>query len=221
MSTILQIEKRTVEGKKVKTLRNKGITPIHLYGSNVESSSMQADFKALIDALNETGFSIPITLADGKNEVLAFARNVQRHPLTEQILHVDFQIVNKEDEVEIEVPVNLLGESPAVKNLGGILIKLMETIKISSKVDQVPESIDLDIEGLESLEQSLLVSEIEVPDGVKVITDDTFAIARVIPPRIEVEETEEVEDSLASDSDQESDGDSQDSQDSDNSGNKE
>jgi len=221
MSTILQIQKRTVEGKKVKTLRNIGITPIHLYGSKVESSSMQADFKALINALNETGFSIPITLADGENEVLAFARNVQRHPLTEQILHVDFQVVNKEDEVEIEVPVNLLGESPAVKNLGGILIKLMETIKISSKVDQVPESIDLDIEGIESLEQSLLVSDIEVPDGVKVITDDTFAIARVIPPRIEVEETEEVEDSLASDSDQESDGDSQDSQDSDNSGNKE
>lgn len=219
MSTILQIEKRTVEGKKVKTLRNKGITPIHLYGSNVESSSMQADFKALIDALNETGFSIPITLADGKNEVLAFARNVQRHPLTEQILHVDFQIVNKEDEVEVEVPINLLGESPAVKNLGGILIKLMETIKISSKVDQVPESIDLDIEGLESLEQSLLVSEIEVPDGVKVITDDTFAIARVIPPRIEVEEVDEVEGSL--DSDQESDGDSEDSQDSDNPDNKE
>jgi large subunit ribosomal protein L25 len=218
MSTILQIQKRTVEGKKVKTLRNIGITPIHLYGSKVESSSMQADFKALINALNETGFSIPITLADGENEVLAFARNVQRHPLTEQILHVDFQVVNKEDEVEIEVPVNLLGESPAVKNLGGILIKLMETIKISSKVDQVPESIDLDIEGIESLEQSLLVSDIEVPDGVKVITDDTFAIARVIPPRIEVEETEEVEDSLASDSDQESDGDSQDS---DNPGNKE
>ena len=214
MSTILQIQKRTVEGKKVKTLRNIGITPIHLYGRNVESSSMQADFKALIDALNETGFSIPITLADGKNEFLAFARNVQRHPLTEQILHVDFQVVNKEDEVEIEVPVNLLGESPAVKNLGGILIKLMETIKISSKVDQVPESIDLDIEGIESLEQSLLVSDIEVPDGVKVITDDTFAIARVIPPRIETEETEEVESSLDSDSDQESDGDSEDSQDS-------
>jgi large subunit ribosomal protein L25 len=220
MSTILQIEKRTVEGKKVKTLRNKGITPIHLYGSDVESSSMQADFKALIDALNETGFSIPITLADGENEVLAFARNVQRHPLTEQILHVDFQVVNKEDEVEIEVPVNLLGESPAVKNLGGILIKLMETIKISSKVDQVPESIDLNIEGIESLEQSLLVSDIEVPDGVKVITDDTFAIARVIPPRIEVEEVDEVEDSLDSDSDQESD-EVEDSQDSDNPDSKE
>ncbi len=214
MSTILQIEKRTVEGKKVKTLRNKGIAPIHLYGSNVESSSMQADFKTLIDVLNETGFSIPITLAYGKNEVLAFARNVQRHPLTEQILHVDFQVVNKEDEVEIEVPVNLLGESPAVKNFGGILIKLLETIKISSKVDQVPESIDLGIDGLESLEQSLLVSDIEIPDGVKVITDDTFAIARVIPPRIEVEEVDEAEDSLESDSDQESDGDSEDSQDS-------
>ena len=197
MNKSLQIEKRTIEGKKVKTLRTQGITPIHLYGSGIESLSMQADFKDLIDVLNNNGFSIPITLNDGKNDILVFARGVQRHPLTEEILHVDFQVVSKDDEVEIEVPVNLSGESPAVKNLGGILIKLLETIKISSKVDKVPESIELDISGIESLEQSLLVSEIKVPEGVEIITDETFAIARVIPPRIEVEE-EEVEDPEAS-----------------------
>ncbi|MFL2767857.1 MAG: 50S ribosomal protein L25 [Dehalococcoidia bacterium] len=188
MNKSLQIEKRTIEGKKVKTLRTQGITPIHLYGSGIESLSMQADFKDLISVLNDNGFSIPITLNDGENDILVFARNVQRHPLTEEILHVDFQVVSKDDEVEIEVPINLSGESPAVKNFGGILIKLLETIKISSKVDKVPESIELDIAVLESLEQSLLVSEIEVPEGVKIITDETFAIARVIPPRIEVEE---------------------------------
>jgi len=190
MSKTLQIQKRTIEGKKVKTLRTQGITPIHLYGSGVESSSMQADFKDLINVLNQSGFSVPITLNDGKNDILVFARNVQRHPLTEEILHVDFQVVSKDDEVEIEVPINLTGESPAVKNFGGILIKLLETIRISSKVDRVPESIDLDISVIESLEQSLLVNEIEVGEGVKIITDETFAIARVIPPRIEVEEEE-------------------------------
>ena len=190
MNKSLQIEKRTIEGKKVKTLRTQGITPIHLYGSGVESLSMQADFKDLISVLNDNGFSIPITLNDGQNDILVFARNVQRHPLTEEILHVDFQVVSKDDEVEIEVPINLSGESPAVKNFGGILIKLLETIKISSKVDKVPESIELDIAVLESLEQSLLVSDIEVPEGVEIITDETFAIARVIPPRIEVEEDE-------------------------------
>lgn len=190
MNKSLQIAKRTIEGKKVKTLRTQGITPIHLYGSGFESLSMQADFKDLINVLNENGFSIPITLNDGENDILVFARSVQRHPLTEEILHVDFQVVSKDDEVEIEVPINLSGESPAVKNFGGILIKLLETIKISSKVDKVPESIELDISVLESLEQSLLVSEINVPEGVEIITDETFAIARVIPPRIEVEEEE-------------------------------
>ena len=190
MNKSLQIAKRTIEGKKVKTLRTQGITPIHLYGSGFESLSMQADFKDLINVLNENGFSIPITLNDGENDILVFARNVQRHPLTEEILHVDFQVVSKDDEVEIEVPINLSGESPAVKNFGGILIKLLETIKISSKVDKVPKSIELDISVLESLEQSLLVSEINVPEGVEIITDETFAIARVIPPRIEVEEEE-------------------------------
>tara|TARA_Y100001970_G_scaffold217318_1_gene266155 strand:- start:372 stop:1028 length:657 start_codon:yes stop_codon:yes gene_type:complete len=204
MSKTLQIQKRTIEGKKVKTLRTQGITPIHLYGNGVESSSMQADFKDLINVLNQSGFSVPITLNDGKNDILVFARNVQRHPLTEEILHVDFQVVSKDDEVEIEVPINLTGESPAVKNFGGILIKLLETIRISSKVDRVPESIDLDISVIESLEQSLLVNEIEVGEGVKIITDETFAIARVIPPRIEVEEEDVDPDAIPEEGEDES-----------------
>ena len=219
MSKTLQIQTRTIEGKKVKTLRTQGITPIHLYGSGVESSSMQVDFKDLINVLNKSGFSVPITLNDGKNDILVFARKVQRHPLTEEILHVDFQVVSKDDEVEIEVPINLTGESPAVKNFGGILIKLLETIRISSKVDRVPESIDLDISVIESLEQSLLVSDIEVSEGVKIITDETFAIARVIPPRIEV--GEEVVDPDASPEDGEEETTDSDSDQSEDSGNTE
>ena len=196
MEAILQIQKRTTEGKKVKTLRNQGITPIHLYGSEFDSASMQVKMSELINILDLAGFSSPITLNDGKNDIIAFAREVQRHPLTEQILHVDFQIVGKDDQVEVEVPINLIGESPAVKNLGGVLIKLMETIRVSSKVDSVPKSLELDISVIESLEQSILVGEIEVAEGVQIVSDETFAVARVIPPRIEVEE-EELEADLA------------------------
>ena len=195
MEAILQIQKRTTEGKKVKTLRNQGITPIHLYGSEFDSASMQVKMSELINILNLAGFSSPITLNDGKNDIIAFAREVQRHPLTEQILHVDFQIVGKDDQVEVEVPINLIGESPAVKNLGGVLIKLMETIRVSSKVDSVPKSLELDISVIESLEQSILVGEIEIAEGVQIVSDETFAVARVIPPRIEVEE-EEVEEEI-------------------------
>lgn len=195
MEAVLQIQKRTTEGKKVKTLRNQGITPIHLYGSEFDSASMQVKMSELIDILNLAGFSSPITLNDGKNDIIAFAREVQRHPLTEQILHVDFQIVGKDDQVEVEVPINLIGESPAVKNLGGVLIKLMETIRVSSKVGSVPKSLELDISVIESLEQSILVGEIEIAEGVQIVSDETFAVARVIPPRIEVEE-EEVEEEI-------------------------
>ena len=167
----------------------------HLYGSEFDSASMQVKMSELIDILNLAGFSSPITLNDGKNDIIAFAREVQRHPLTEQILHVDFQIVGKDDQVEVEVPINLIGESPAVKNLGGVLIKLMETIRVSSKVDSVPKSLELDISVIESLEQSILVGEIEIAEGVQIVSDETFAVARVIPPRIEVEE-EEVEEEI-------------------------
>ena len=216
MEAILQIQKRTTEGKKVKTLRNQGITPIHLYGSEFDSASMQVKMSELINILDLAGFSSPITLNDGKNDIIAFAREVQRHPLTEQILHVDFQVVGKDDQVEVEVPINLTGESPAVKNLGGVLIKLMETIRVSSKVDSVPKSLELDISVIESLEQSILVGEIEVAEGVQIVSDETFAVARVIPPRIEVEEEAaeaeiaEGEESEGDESDDSSDADSDD-----------
>ena len=213
MEAILQIQKRTTEGKKVKTLRNQGITPIHLYGSEFDSASMQVKMSELIDILNLAGFSSPITLNDGKNDIIAFAREVQRHPLTEQILHVDFQIVGKDDQVEVEVPINLIGESPAVKNLGGVLIKLMETIRVSSKVDSVPKSLELDISVIESLEQSILVGEIEIAEGVQIVSDETFAVARVIPPRIEIEE-EEVDAELAEGEESEEGAESDDSADS-------
>ena len=213
MEAILQIQKRTTEGKKVKTLRNQGITPIHLYGSEFDSASMQVKMSELINILDLAGFSSPITLNDGKNDIIAFAREVQRHPLTEQILHVDFQIVGKDDQVEVEVPINLIGESPAVKNLGGVLIKLMETIRVSSKVDSVPKSLELDISVIESLEQSILVGEIEVAEGVQIVSDETFAVARVIPPRIEVEE-EEVDADLAEGEESEEGAESDDSADS-------
>ena len=213
MEAILQIQKRTIEGKKVKTLRNQGITPIHLYGSEFDSASMQVEMSELINILNLAGFSSPITLNDGKNDIIAFAREVQRHPLTEQILHVDFQIVGKDDQVEVEVPINLTGESPAVKNLGGVLIKLMETIRVSSKVNSVPKSLELDISVIESLEQSILVGEIEIAEGVQIVSDETFAVARVIPPRIEIEE-EEVDAELAEGEESEEGAESDDSADS-------
>ena len=82
-----------------------------------------------------------------------------------------------------------------MKNLGGVLIKLMETIRVSSKVDSVPKSLELDISVIESLEQSILVGEIEIAEGVQIVSDETFAVARVIPPRIKVEE-EEVEEEI-------------------------
>ena len=211
MEAILQIQKRTTEGKKVKTLRNQGIPPIHLYGSEFDSASMQVKMSELINILDLAGFSSPITLNDGKNDIIAFAREVQRHPLTEQILHVDFQVVGKDDHVEVEVPINLTGESPAVKNLGGVLIKLMETIRVSSKVDSVPKSLELDISVIESLEQSILVGEIEIAEGVQIVSDETFAVARVIPPRIEIEE-EEVEAELAEGEESEESDDSADSE---------
>ena len=213
MEAILQIQKRTTEGKKVKTLRNQGITPIHLYGSEFDSASMQVKMSELINILDLAGFSSPITLNDGKNDIIAFAREVQRHPLTEQILHVDFQVVGKDDQVEVEVPINLTGESPAVKNLGGVLIKLMETIRVSSKVDSVPKSLELDISVIESLEQSILVGEIEIAEGVQIVSDETFAVARVIPPRIEIEE-EEVDAELAEGEESEEGAESDDSADS-------
>ena len=191
----LSLSRRQITGKKVKTLRRKGIVPVHMYGSGTEALSLQTDALELQQLLPRVGTNVPLSirLEDDSGENICFVREVQRHPVTEEILHVDFLRVDVSQAIQAEVPVNVTGVSPAVRELNGTLLLQMQSILVEALPMNVPASFEVDISGLDDFEKAVYVGDVAVGSLVTLITGTDEMIARVSAPRIEVEAVEEEE----------------------------
>ena len=191
----LSLSRRQIIGKKVKTLRRKGIVPVHMYGSGTEALSLQTDALELQQLLPRVGTNVPLSIQveDDSGENICFVREVQRHPVTEEILHVDFLRVDVSQAIQAEVPINVTGVSPAVRDLNGTLLLQMQSILVEALPMNVPASFEVDISGLDDFEKAVYVGEVAVGSQVTLITGTDEMIARVSAPRIEVEAVEEEE----------------------------
>ena len=194
----ITLSPREVTGKKVSRLRQAGVVPVHLYGPDVDSASLQADMMTLRSVLISAGRNVPITVkVEGeKGEEICFVRETQVHPVTEALLHVDFYRVDVSQTVRAEVPIILEGEPPAVRNLGGILLKPFDTLEVEALPLDMPESFRVDVTILEDFAASVRVGDIEVAEGVNILRDSVEMIARVVAPRIDEEEVPETDEGL-------------------------
>lgn len=188
----LPVQPRTVLGKKVSTLRRQGLTPVHLYGSGGEPKALQVDSLVLRRILTHVGHNRPVeVITEGTGDrSLAFVREIQFHPLTLDVLHVDFFRVDVAATTTVDVPVELVGDSNAV-HLGGSLIQNLHTVSVEARPLDVPGSIQVDVSVLDDFDKNIRVSDIVVPEGVTVLTDGEQMIAHVAPPvGVEAEEAE-------------------------------
>ena len=114
----LPAAQRDVFGKKVKTLRKSGLIPLHLYGKGMPSRSLHGNSQEVAKAISRVGQHMPLNLQleDSSEPELVFVREVQYHPVTNQILHVDLVRVDVSQAITGEVPISLSGESPAVRS---------------------------------------------------------------------------------------------------------
>ena len=191
----IDITHRTTVGKKVKKLRQNGKIPIRLFGGGIDPMPMQADASSLGKILSQAGFNSPIfvNFDSSKEENVCFIREVQRDPITEELLHIDLLKVDMSKKVTVEVPVRLFGVPDAVKNLGGILLQSINSIPVSALPLSIPESISVDVTILVDFDKSIRIKDIEFGDGVDPERDPDTLIARVVPPRIDEEEEVESE----------------------------
>ena len=189
-SLALEAEPRSVKGKKVKGLRRLGLTPIHIYGRGIEPAALQADATALRKIVAQAGSNIPVTVKEEGGSHFAFVREVQRHPLTEDILHVDFLQVPLTETIRSEVPVYLIGEAPAVRLMDGALNQALQSLQVESFPLDVPQFVEVDISSLEDFERSIHVSDLILGDKVTVLNDPEELVARVNAPSAAVEEVE-------------------------------
>ena len=181
---------RTVTGKKVRVLRRDGVVPIHMFGRGIESQSLQADSRTLSTVLPQAGTNVPITIdVDGQDgDNVCFVRQVQRHPVSEALLHVDFQRVDISRKVSAEVPLLLEGVSLAVEEMEGTLLQTLSSISVEALPMSMPASFTVDVSILDDFDKTIRVATLQAEEDVTILNDGEEMIATVVRPRVEEEE---------------------------------
>ncbi len=183
---------RSVSGKKVRFLRREGYIPANLYGGGIDASvPLQIESKMLVKMLANTSRNVPVTLViDGRNDgaTTAFVWGVQHHPVTGDVLHVDFRHVDMTQRMRAQVPIVFKGQAPAVKYNVGMIAELMNHLEVECLPGDLPEKLEVDLALFEKLDQELRVKEVSLGPSVRVLTDAEQLIVKVVPIRIEKEE---------------------------------
>ena len=169
----LQANKRNVLGKKSRILRRQGITPVHLFGHGIESEALQCDTAKLKRIVTYAGTTRLISLTvDGETEPKSvFVREVQKDTFGKQLLHVDLYQVRKGEKITVAVPIVFVGEAPAMRGKNRMLSHGITSLNIECLPGNVPPQIEVDISGLQELEQVIQVKDIVLGPDIIVHAD--------------------------------------------------
>jgi len=182
--------KRAVLGKRVQKLRNAGTMPGVLYGHNVETTHVEMNERDFNKAFKQAGESTIINLViDGQTQPVLI-HDVQHHYLKGQPIHVDFYAVNMTEKLTATIPVHFIGEAPAVKAMGGVLVKNLSEVEVECLPGDLPQFIEVDISSLNTFEDAIRVSELKVSDKVRIINNPEDMVANVTAPRSDEEMAE-------------------------------
>lgn len=183
---VLKAESRKISGRKVKDLRSKGVLPGNIFGKKIKSTAVEVnlkDFEKIYKDVGETGL---ITLEVGKEERPVLIHNLQLNPVSEAPLHVDFLQVDLKEKVEADVPVELVGESPAEKQAIGTVVQQLNEIKVSALPADLPEKFEVNVDDLAEVDQAIYVKDLKYDKAKVEIKSDVEAIvAKVEPPQKE------------------------------------
>ncbi len=181
-------------------LQNK--VPAVVYHSGVEATPLSVDKISLNKALRTGQMIFEVNIEDKDQFVLV--KEIQYHPVTDEIIHIDFQKVKEDEKISLEVPVRSFGEAQGVK-LGGLLVQMLNSVTIKCKPAEIPEFLEIDVTDME-MNTNLFVKDITLPSDVEMLTAEDIAVVSVQEPKQEKEE-EVAEDTESSETDESSDAD--------------
>lgn len=183
----LKAQPREILGKKVKKLRKTGLIPAVLYGHGLKSLSLAVEAKAFSRALGQVGESsiLPLVIGGKKHNVLI--HDLAYHPLTGEILHIDFYEVKMDEKIKTKISLVFGGEAPAVKSEGGVLIRPIQEIEVEAFPRDLVKEIPVDISSLATFEDKIHIKDLKISGQIKVLADPEEIVALVVPPRSEKE----------------------------------
>jgi len=186
----IEAKVRDTLGKKTRFLRRQGITPASIYGAGMSSRSIQVDTPKLKRVLMRAGRNVLVNVevAEEPAPYTTFVRETQRHPVSGEILHVNFYKVDLTQAIVSDVPIVLTSEAPAERLGVGMVIQYLNQLQVECLPTDMPREITADVSVLQEVDQALHVRDLPVGPAVKVLTDPEQLVVRVNPPRAEEEE---------------------------------
>ena len=166
-------------------LQNK--VPAVVYHSGVEATPLSVDKISLNKALRTGQMIFEVNVEDKNQFVLV--KEIQYHPVTDEIMHIDFQKVKEDEKISLEVAIRSVGDSQGVK-LGGLLVQMLNSVTIKCRPAEIPEFLEIDVTEME-MNTNLFVRDITLPEDVEMITAEDIAVVSVQEPKEEKEEVVE------------------------------
>lgn len=172
-----------VEGRDSKKTpadyRTSGMIPCVFYGPKEKPVAIAANKVDFIKVLREAGESTVVVLDAPEGKIEALIHDVSYDPVSSEVIHVDFYVPEKGKKVEVEVPLEFIGVSSAVKDFGGTLVKVMHEIEVEALPKDLPHGIKVDISKLDNVDAQILAGDLALPEGVSLITDPEEVVASI------------------------------------------
>lgn len=197
IATKLTASKRQIPTPTINQLRGEGKIPAELYGTGQKNQHLflnKTEFEKVYQTAGET--SLIDLVIDKSSPVKVMVHELQRDPVSDKIKHIDLYQVRMDKELTVAVPLVFIGESKAVKEMGGTLITSLNEVEISCLPNDLISQIEVDVTVLQTFDEVIRVGNLKVPEAIKILTAVDSTVATVVPPELEKEpapaEAEEV-----------------------------
>ncbi|MDP2966894.1 MAG: 50S ribosomal protein L25 [bacterium] len=186
----LSVKIRKDLGKKVKKIREKGIIPAILYGPKIKNIPLEVDLKEFEKVYQGAGESSLIQILVGQKKFLVLIHALEIDAISQKPIHIDFYQPKLDEEITATVPLVFEGQAPAVKDLGGTLVRNIHELEVKALPQNLPHEIKVDISKLKTFEDNILVKDLIIPKEVKILKTPQETIAFVSEPEKIEEELE-------------------------------
>lgn len=184
----LKAQKREETGRKSKLVREQGSVPAVVYGAGSEPQNVSVPAIEFLKVYRKAGESslVDLSIADGE-PLKVLIQDIQLDPVRDTVRHIDFRQVRMDEKIETDIVLSFVGESPAVKGLGGVLIRSMDSLSVRCFPGALVQKIEVPLESLITFQDKIQIKDIKIPEGIEVMDDVESTVALVEAPRTEEE----------------------------------
>lgn len=179
---------RTAVGKKANSVRRMKSIPAVLYGHGITNQNLEIDGIAFQKVFRQAGSSSLVDLViDSQSPIRVLIHDIQRHPTLTSVIHVDLYQVKMTEKLETDIDLHIVGESPAVKEHGGILVRVIDKVKVSCLPADLVPAISVDISQLKNFDDRIAIKDLTIPKGITILDDAETVVTTVTRPRTDAE----------------------------------